>query len=112
MYFALLFIDRTGMFRAGRYMAKIKNIEDRIRNIEGFRVRILTRDGRNIRGDLTGIPHYYQYEKAAKNDMTVEKWKESRFRNLYPGFSIDVLNKRGERMHGNTKLGTVRDTYL
>lgn len=92
-------------------MAKIKYIETRIRNIEGFDVSILTRDGKNIRGDLSGIPLHYDYEKAASNDMTVEKWRAVRFRNLYLGFEIDVLDSKGERVHGNTKLGTVRDAY-
>jgi hypothetical protein len=93
-------------------MAKIKYIERRIRNIEGFDVSILTRDGRNIRGDLSGIPQYYDYEKAASNDMTVEKWRLIRFRSLYPYFDADVLDGKGESVHGNTKLSTVRDTYF
>ncbi len=92
-------------------MAKIRNIENRIRNIEGFKVRILTSYGRDIRGDLSGIPDFYHYEKASRNDMTVETWKATRFRPLYPGFDVDVLNRRGESMQGNTKLKTVRNTY-
>jgi len=93
-------------------MAKIKNIEKRIWDVEGFDVRILTSDGRDVRGDLSGVPQYYTYEKAAKNDMTVESWKATRFRPTYPGFDVDVLDGNGESVQGNTKLGTVRDSYL
>lgn len=92
-------------------MAKIKNIEKRIWDIEGFDVRILTSDGRDVRSDLTGVPHYYDYERAAKNDITVETWRTTRFKVAYPGFDVDVLDGNGESVQGNTKLGTVRDSY-
>ncbi len=81
-------------------MAKIKNIEKRIWDVEGFGVRILTSDGRDVRGDLSGVPQYYTYEKAAKNDMTVESWKATRFRPTYPGFDVDVLDGNGESVQG------------
>ena len=44
--------------------------------------------------------------------MTVESWKEERFRRAYPGFDVEVLDAYGDSMHGNAYLRTVRETYL
>jgi hypothetical protein len=43
--------------------------------------------------------------------MTVEAWKQRRFRHLYPGFKVEVLLADGTRARGNTRLGTVRGSY-
>jgi hypothetical protein len=92
-------------------MAKVRNVEKRIWDLEGFAVRILHLGGRDVRGDRSGLPQYpFQY--PAKNDMTVEAWKENRFHPTYPGFEVDVEDAYGHSVHGNTKLGTLRDTYL
>ena len=53
----------------------------------------------------------YSYHRAADNDITVESWKATRFRPSYPGFQVDVVDAQGKSVQGNTKLGTVRDTY-
>ncbi len=93
-------------------MAKVKNIEKRIWDIEGFDVCILHADGSDARGDLSGLPHFPKYEKASKNNMTVETWKENRFRQTYPGFDVTVLDGDGNNCPGNTLLATVRDSYI
>jgi hypothetical protein len=54
----------------------------------------------------------YKFEKMAPNDNTVEVWKTNRFRKLYPRFDVQVLYANNEVAPGNTKLGTVRDSYL
>jgi hypothetical protein len=41
----------------------------------------------------------------------VEAWKETRFRPSYPGFDVEVIDRRGNSVQGNTKLETVRRTY-
>ena len=64
-----------------------------------------------MRGDKQNIPSY-PFERGAKNDQTVEQWKASRFRPTYPGFDVDVLAADEARVQGNTRLYTVRDTYL
>jgi hypothetical protein len=92
-------------------MPKLKNVEKRIWDIEGFDVIIRHADGRDMRGDLTGIPQYSHFERMAKNDMTVADWKAKRFAPYYPGFDIDVLDGTGTALPGHTKLGTVRDSY-
>jgi hypothetical protein len=91
-------------------MSSVANIERRIRRIEGFGIRVLHLRGSDVRGDRGGMPQY-AYHRAADNDITVETWKATRFRPSYPGFEVDVVDARGNSVQGNTKLGTVRETY-
>jgi hypothetical protein len=91
-------------------MAKVKTVEKKIWDIEGFAVTILHLDGRDVRGDMERLPTY-TFERAAKNEMTVTDWKETRFKSIYVGFNVEVLNGNGEVAHGSTKLGNVRDSY-
>lgn len=91
-------------------MSKVENVEKRIWNVEGFQVNMLYREGTNVRGDRTGLAQY-QYQRAAADDITVAAWKETRFHASYPGFEVNVLDKRGKVVAGNTKLATVRASY-
>ena len=91
-------------------MSTVANVERKIRRVEGFRVRILHLHGADVRGDRMGLPQY-SYHRAAENVMTVERWKATRFRLSYPGFEVDVVDRRGNSVKGNTKLSTVRETY-
>ena len=91
-------------------MSTVANVERKIIRVEGFRVRILHLRGVDVRGDRTGLPQY-AYPRAAENDITVETWKATRFRPSYPGFEVDVLDRRGNSVKGNMKLHTVRETY-
>ena len=91
-------------------MSSIANVERKIKRIEGFRVRILHLTGADVRGDREGLPQYAYY-RAAENDITVETWKGQRFRPSYPGFEVDVMGARRNSVQGNTKLGTVRESY-
>lgn len=92
-------------------MALAKNVEKRIWDIEQFDVIIRHADGRDMRGDRTGIP-MYAFERMAKSSMTVAVWKEQRFNPSYPGLDVDVLDGLGNVVAGNTLLSTVRDSYL
>lgn len=92
-------------------MSTVANVERKIRRVEGFAVRILHLRGADVRGDRTGLPQY-SYHRAADNDFTVEQWKATRFRPSYPGFEVDVVDRRRNSVQGNMKLGTIRDTYL
>lgn len=74
-------------------------------------MRILHLRGADVRGDRTGLPQY-SYSRAADGDFTVEQWKATRFRASFPGFEVDVVDRRGNSVQGNMKLSTVRDTYL
>ncbi len=91
-------------------MPRVMSVEKRIWDVEGFAVRILHLDGRDVRGDRMGLPQY-PFQSPAKNGLSVEQWKESRFRQAYPGFRVEVMDSAGNPVHGNTQLGTVRDTY-
>lgn len=55
------------------------------------------------------------YEAAFLNKMkdaaTVNQWKESRFNKVFEGHTCRVLNGDGTVAHGNTTLGTVRESY-
>jgi hypothetical protein len=79
--------------------------------VEGFDVAIRYPGGRDIRGDRDNIPSY-PYDRMAKNSMTVGAWRATRFHPAYVGFDVDVLDARGSAVAGNTRLATVRDTYL
>lgn len=92
-------------------MALVKNVEKRIWDVEQFQVIIRHADGRDMRGDRTGIP-MYPFERMAKSSMTVAQWKEQRFRPTYPGFDVDVFDAFGVPAAGNTQLSTIRDSYL
>ena len=92
-------------------MPKVKNVEKRIWDTEGFAVIIRHGDGSDMRGDKNGLPQYNKFERMAKNDMTVSDWKAIRFAGIYPGLGVDVLDGDGTAVPGNTKLGTVRDSY-
>ena len=90
-------------------MPKVKAVEKRIWDVEGFAIEF-QQHGRDVRGDREGVPQY-SYERAAKNDMTVSQWRDVRFLPSYPGFDVVVIDGDGNEVHGGTKLGTVRDTY-
>lgn len=93
-------------------MPKAKNVEKRICLTEGFDVTIRHGCGRDMRSDKTDLPQYSKFERMAKNDMTVSDWKASRFAGIYPGLIADVLDGSGTSVAGNTKLGTVRESYV
>ena len=96
-------------------MTTVKNVEAKIRRVEGFAVRLhygspgprLGRDVRSDRGRLTP----YHYERAAPNEFLVSDWIAKRFEKAYPGLAVEVLDADGVVVHGRTKLRTVRATY-
>lgn len=91
-------------------MVKVKSVEKKIWDIEGFDVDMLHPNGDNVRSDRGNLPQY-DMKNMAKNDMTVKEWKEKRFSKKYPGFNVRVLDGEGNDVPGQTKLGTVRDSY-
>ena len=91
-------------------MARVRNVEKRIFDIEGFEVRIRNINGRALsrNGEL---PMYTFYERMAPNKWRVQEWKDNRFNRDYPGHRVDVLDGTGRAARGQTTLGTVRDSY-
>jgi hypothetical protein len=93
-------------------MATVVSVENQIARLEGFRIIFLSEGRRNLRGDKTGIPGFSnRFSHKAPSRMTVEAWKQRRFRHVYPGFNVEVLLADGARARGNTRLSTVRDSY-
>jgi hypothetical protein len=90
---------------------KVKNVEKRIWDTEAFDVIIRHTDGRDMRSDKNDLPQYNKFECMAKNDVAVADSKARRFAGIYPGLAIDVLDGDGNAVAGDTKLGTVRDSY-
>lgn len=64
-----------------------------------------------MRSDRGSLPSY-PYERMLKNSANVKEWIDNWFKTNYPGFDVHVLGEDGKRVHGRTKLSTVRDTYL
>jgi hypothetical protein len=94
-------------------VATIERVENQIARIEGFNAVFLTEGRRDLRGDRSGIPGYSsRFAKRAPGRMTVEGWKQRRFRPVYPGFDADVLMANGEPARGNALLETVRRSYF
>ena len=91
-------------------MPRLKTVVQHVFRIEGFEVAFRHPDGRSMRSDRSGVPQY-EYQRAAKNSMTVADWKNQRFYPNYAGFEIQVLNGGGKSVSRNTLLSTVRDSY-
>jgi hypothetical protein len=89
----------------------VENAQKHIKRVEGFRVHILHPYGRDVNENRAGIPRYGS-KNAAPDKFTVTKWKSSRFCPKYSGFKVDVLMRNGGVAKGNTRLGTVRRSYL
>ena len=93
-------------------MATIGDIEWRIEQVEGFRVRIRHgRDGSDVRSDRGNLKQY-GYKNALMRSKRVKEWRDGRFALTYPGFVVDVLTADGNVAHGRTLLCNVRETYL
>jgi hypothetical protein len=94
-------------------MAKVSAVEKAIFKSEGFNVTIRHLDGADVRSDKkVNVAAYKKPQKMAKNSYSVNEWKVNRFNKQYPQFTVDVLTADGRKAGGNTKLSTVRDTYL
>lgn len=90
-------------------MPILNNVEARIAMIEHFEVNFM-QNGLDVRGDKKDIPQW-PYANQSKNDWTVSQWK-GKFSQIYPGYDVVVLDGSGNQVvAGQTKLGTVRDTY-
>ena len=92
-------------------VAKVGRVELRISQIEGFLVKIRHLTGVDVRSDREGMPTW-PYERAAKDAWSVAQWKRERFQATYPGFNVEVLDGDGNPVAGQTRLESVRDSYV
>lgn len=90
-------------------MPQVRTIEKKINKVEGFDV-VIKHDGKNVRSNLV-LPNQYQAQKMTRNNLTVGQFR-SKFKKQYAGYDVDVLKADGSKANGQTKLATVRDTYL
>lgn len=91
-------------------MPSIAGLERAIWNLEGFRVRITHRSGRDVRSDQHENVRY-SWTRRAKSTMSVAQWIEKRFSSRISGYDVVVLLNDGTTAHGRTLLETVRATY-
>ena len=91
------------------FMAKVKNVEKKIWDVEGFDV-VLKYNGKDLRGDKAGLPQF-ENNRASKSAWTVSEWKIKRFQKQYPGYEVEILDGDGNEVRGNMTLGNVRDSY-
>lgn len=89
---------------------KVREVEARISAIEGFNVRMLYYNGRDVRGDLD-IAYCYTFKRCAPNRFTVDAWVRGRARYTHPGLYFQVLDERGMPVAGNTRLKNLRARY-
>ena len=85
-------------------------LEQLIKTMEGFMVKIITSDGRDVRSDKGGFD-YWPWKNQTKSTSTVRDFRE-KFSTYYRGYSIKVLLFNGESAHGSTLLSSVRESYI
>lgn len=87
-------------------MPILKNVEEKIKAVEGFKIEFI-QNGTNVRSDKSDIPQYTFINKAP-DDWTVDEWKTKRFKQAYPGFDAKVYNSDGTVAVGQKKLSSLR----
>lgn len=92
-------------------MPRVQYVEETISSIEGFDVAFLHANGRNVHGAMEDMPQY-EYQRAAPDSMTLNNWKNTRFKQKYPGYDVAVYDGEGQEVvAGQTQLGTIRNSY-
>ena len=91
-------------------MPTIKCVEKKIFEVEGVKVKF-KQDGRDVRSDRV-VQAQYEAQRMLKNAASVNDLISLRLKTQSPGFDFEVLNKEGRRASGQTKLSTIRDTFL
>jgi type I restriction enzyme M protein len=85
----------------------VTTVAAQIGEIEGFEVRFVDGDE-----DLSHRRvDEYSFERAARGNWTIAKWRDSRFWSLYPDYDVEVLKPDGSVAHGKTLLDTLRTAW-
>jgi type I restriction enzyme M protein len=93
---------------AAGFMHTVRQVEETIEAVEGFRIRFLALDGSDPGRRRVDD---YPYVKAANRAWTVARWRRARFTPTYEKFEGEVLDGDGSPVHGKTLLANVRATY-
>ena len=91
-------------------MIRVDTLERRIKQIEGFNVRVLWPDKTDVRSDYVGAKAY-RCIRAARDSWTVASWIRERFKRSNPQFDVEVIDGNGNPVHGRTSLRNVRKWY-
>ena len=91
-------------------MPTIGGVEKRIFRVEMVKVKFM-QNGKNVRSDKE-IPTQYGIKRMLKNSASVSYLIRIRLKPQFPGFDFVVLKNDGHQASGQTKLSTVRDTFL
>lgn len=91
-------------------MIRVDTLERKIRQVEGFNVRVLWPDGTDVRSDYVGAKSY-RCIRAARDSWTVARWIRERFKHSNPQFDVEVVDGNGNPVSGRTSLRTVRKWY-
>jgi len=91
-------------------MPTVGSVEKRIFKVEGVRAKFM-QNGKNVRSDKE-IPTQYGIKRMLKNSASVSDLIRIRLKPQFPGFDFVVIKNDGHQASGQTKLYTVRDTYL
>ena len=68
-------------------MMRVDTLERKIKQIEGFNVRLLWPDGNDVRSDYVGAESY-RCIRAARDNWTVSRWIKDRFKHSLPSFFL------------------------
>ena len=83
---------------------QIGEFEQAVLEIEEIVIRIRAKTNEEI-GD-------YDYDRKAKNKMSVTRWLSTRINPKLNGHQVSVIDGHNfNSPHGKTTLGTLRDTY-
>ena len=88
-------------------MRSVSRVAAEIGEIEGFDVRFVN-GADNV--SLRRVDEY-PFERAARGNWTVAKWREARFWSTYPDCDVEVLKPDGTVAHGKTLLDTLRAAW-
>ena len=92
-------------------MPQVKTVEAKISKLEGFKVKIVTAEGADVRSDKQLPAQFDGYTNKAAGTTTVAGWKRVRFAPQFPGYGVEVLLEDGTHAQGKTQLKKVRDSY-
>jgi len=88
-------------------MATVKDVEEQIQRVEGFKVKIRWHNGADVRSTYSHLLPY-PYDWNASDEWTVQEWKDERFTIWYAGFKVDALRHGDKRVGPQTRLRNLR----
>lgn len=87
-------------------MTSIRQIQNKIKTVEGFDLRLFHTNGRDARDDKK-INGDYAFERAAKGNFTVNQYLRRRLGSLPAGL-VPIIMANGHPVHGRTLLKNLR----